>query len=149
MHYNLRTVRLLHEFSFNRAPKLKPNSWSFTQLCIFYCYRLPQCIKYRYKALWDYIMIIIIIISGVNRCPSQLLRSFERHEEKKNKIGRERSSMQHADYQCHWPTRSMNARKFVHAQKPHPSQAFAHESSKVGGRGKREEETQKRQRPGG
>ena len=33
---------------------------------------------------------------------------------------------------------SMNARKCVHAQKPYPSQAFAHESSKVGGRGKRE-----------
>ena len=27
---------------------------------------------------------------------------------------------------------SMNARKRVHAQKPYPSQAFAHESSKVG-----------------
>ena len=34
----------------------------------------------------------------------------------------------------------MNARKCVHAQKPCPSQAFAHESSKVGGRGKRETE---------
>ena len=33
---------------------------------------------------------------------------------------------------------SMNARKCVHAQKPYPSQAFAHESSKVRGRGKRE-----------
>ena len=33
---------------------------------------------------------------------------------------------------------SMDARKCVHAQKPYPSQAFAHESSKVGGRGKRE-----------
>ena len=33
---------------------------------------------------------------------------------------------------------SMNARKCVHAQKPCPSQAFAHESSKVGGRRKRE-----------
>ena len=32
---------------------------------------------------------------------------------------------------------SMNARKCVHAQKPCPSQAFAHESSKVGGRGKK------------
>ena len=29
---------------------------------------------------------------------------------------------------------SMNARKCVHAQEPYPSQAFAHESSKVGGR---------------
>ena len=33
---------------------------------------------------------------------------------------------------------SMNARKCVHEQKPYPSQAFAHESSKVGGRGKRD-----------
>ena len=33
---------------------------------------------------------------------------------------------------------SMNARKCVHAQKPCPSQAFAHESSKGGGRGKRD-----------
>ena len=30
---------------------------------------------------------------------------------------------------------SMNARKCLHAQKPYPFQAFAHESSKVGGRG--------------
>ena len=42
---------------------------------------------------------------------------------------------------------SMNARKCVHAQKFYPTQAVAHESSKVGGRGKkrgrgkREEET--------
>ena len=35
---------------------------------------------------------------------------------------------------------SMNARKCVYAQKPYPSQAFAHESSKVGRRGKREED---------
>ena len=40
---------------------------------------------------------------------------------------------------------SMDARKCVHAQKPYPPQAFAHESSKVGGRGKREEERQERQ----
>ena len=38
----------------------------------------------------------------------------------------------------------MNAGKRVHAQKPYPSQAFAHESSKVGGRGKREENRQER-----
>ena len=46
------------------------------------------------------------------------------------------------DYQCR-PTTNVigpfhDARKCVHAQKPYPSQAFAHESSKVGGRGKRE-----------
>ena len=35
---------------------------------------------------------------------------------------------------CPWMQESvsMNARKCVHAQKPYPSQAFAHESSKVG-----------------
>ena len=33
---------------------------------------------------------------------------------------------------------SMDARKCVHAQKPYPSQAFAHESSKVGEGGKTE-----------
>ena len=33
----------------------------------------------------------------------------------------------------------MNARKCVHVQKPFSSQAFAHESNKVGGRGKRED----------
>ena len=38
---------------------------------------------------------------------------------------------------------SMNARKCVHAQNPYPNQAFAHESSKVGGRGKRGRETGK------
>ena len=43
-------------------------------------------------------------------------------------------------------THSMNARKCVHAQKPYSSQAFAHESSKVGGRGKREEENPERQK---
>ena len=31
----------------------------------------------------------------------------------------------------------MNARKCAHAQKPCPSQAFAHESSKVGGKRKK------------
>ena len=33
---------------------------------------------------------------------------------------------------------SMNARKCVHTQNPYLSKAFLHESSKVGGRGKRE-----------
>ena len=40
----------------------------------------------------------------------------------------------------------MNARKCVHAQKPYPPQAVGHESSKVGRKGKREEERQERQR---
>ena len=50
------------------------------------------------------------------------------------KIGLECSSMQQADYQCHQPTHSMNARKCVHAQKPYPSQAIAHKASKVRGK---------------
>ena len=41
---------------------------------------------------------------------------------------------------------SMNVRKCVNAQKPYSFQVFTHESSKVGGRGKREEEIQERQR---
>ena len=44
---------------------------------------------------------------------------------------------------------SMNARKCVHTQKPYPIQAFAHESSKVGGKGKKEEERQERLRAEG
>ena len=41
---------------------------------------------------------------------------------------------------------SMNARKCVHAQMPYPSQAFAHESSKIGGRGKNFKKERKRDR---
>ena len=67
---------------------------------------------------------------GFSKCPFQLLRSYKKHEENKSKIGQERSSMQQAH--------SMDARKCVHAQKPYPTQAFAHESSKVERRGKRE-----------
>ena len=39
---------------------------------------------------------------------------------------------------------SMNARKCVHAQKPYPCQAFAHESSKVGRRGRETGKTEAR-----
>ena len=39
---------------------------------------------------------------------------------------------------------SINARKCVYAQKPYPIQAFAHESNKVEGRGKREKERKDR-----
>ena len=74
-----------------------------------------------------------IVIIGFNRCPFQLLRSYKRYEKNKSQKGQERSSMQHAG-QCQRP--SMNARKCVHAQNPYPTQAFAHESSKVGRRGK-------------
>ena len=47
------------------------------------------------------IAIFIIVVSGVNRCPFQLLRSYKRHEGNKRKIGQERSS---PDYQFHRPT---------------------------------------------
>ena len=78
---------------------------------------------------------------GFNRCPFQLLRSYKTCEKNKSKKGQERSSIQQAG-QCQQP--SMNARKCVHAQNPHPTQAFAHESSTVGRRGKREEKTEAR-----
>ena len=48
--------------------------------------------------------------------------------------------MQQADYHVLPSAHSMNARKCVHAQKSYPSQTFAHESSKVEGRGMRETE---------
>ena len=97
-----------------------------------------------------HIIMIPLLYSGFKRYSYQLLSSYRRHEENKSKIGQERSSKRQADYQCHRPTPvSMNARKCGHAQKPYPSQAFGHESSKVGGRGKREEERQKRERPAG
>ena len=96
--------------------------------------------KHRWRnRTWNCIRLLLQV--GFNRCPFQLLRSYKKHEEKKRKIGQERNSMQQAHYQCHRPTPwmqesvSMNARKCLHAQKPYPSQAFAHESSKVRGRG--------------
>ena len=49
-----------------------------------------------------------------------ILILYERHEENRRKIEMEDSSM--------------NARKCVHAQRTYTCQAFAHESSKVGGR---------------
>ena len=55
--------------------------------------------------------------------------------------------MQQADYHHHRPTPWMQ--ESVHAQKSYPPQAVAHESSKVGRRGKREEERQEREKPGG
>ena len=46
----------------------------------------------------------LLLYSGFNKCPLQLLRSYTRHGENKSKIGQERSSSQQADYQCHRPT---------------------------------------------
>ena len=98
---------------------------------------------YSHKSYYYYIMGLTDVLSY---CQGPIkdtyicyiyIRSYERQEENKRKIGQERSSMQQADYQCP-SVHSMNARKCVHAQKPYPSQAFAHESSKRGGRGKRE-----------
>ena len=40
-------------------------------------------------------------MSGVYRCPFQLLRSYKRHKENKSKNGQDRSSLQYADYQCY------------------------------------------------
>ena len=54
---------------------------------------------------------LLFVQLGFIRCPSQLLRSYKRHEENKRKIGQECSSMQQADYQCHRP---IDARKCVH-----------------------------------
>ena len=87
------------------------------------------------------INLLLLLCSGFNRCLYQLLRSYKRHEENKSMIGQHAAGRKPMS-----KAHSMNARKCVHAQKPYPSQAFAHESSKVGGRGKREEERQERQR---
>ena len=45
--------------------------------------------------------------------------------------------MQQVDYLPISSAHSMNAGKGVHAQKPYSFQIFAHESSRVGGRGKK------------
>ena len=81
---------------------------------------------------------ILLLCSEINRRPFQQIRSYKIHKENKNKIGQVRSSMQQADYtnvigplhECKKDCLT------VHAQKPYSCQAFAHESSKVGGRGK-------------
>ena len=62
------------------------------------------------KECYNYILLKV----GFNRCPLQLLRSYKRHEESKNKIGQERSSMQQADYQCHRPTPWMQESVSMH-----------------------------------
>ena len=74
--------------------------------------------------------------------------SYKRHKENKRKIGQEHSSMQQAHYQCHRPTPWMQESVTMH-KSLYSCQALAHESSKVEGRGKREEERQGRQRKGG
>ena len=92
--------------------------------------------------------VVLLLLLRFNMCNHQLLRSYKRHEENKSKIGQDRSSTQQADNQCFrltpWMQESVSMNK-----KHYPSQAFAHESSNVRGRGKREEERQERQRPGG
>ena len=79
---------------------------------------------------------------GFNRCPFQLLRSYKRHEKKKRKIGQERSSMQQADYQCHWPTPWMQESESMH-KSPTPVRHSRMNQARS------EEERQERQRPGG
>ena len=67
--------------------------------------------------LYIYIILQIPLLLEVvfSRCPFQLLRSYERHEDNKRKIGPERSSMQQADYQCHrlspWMQESVSMHK--------------------------------------
>ena len=54
------------------------------------------------------------------------------------KIEQERSFMQQADYQCNRPTPWIQESPFHEWKSPTPFfQVFAHESSKVGGRGKK------------
>ena len=47
-------------------------------------------------------------------CPFQRLRYYKRHEEKKRKIGQERSSIQQAHYQSHRPTPWMQESVSMH-----------------------------------
>ena len=77
----------------------------------------------------------LLLYSGFNRCLCQPLRSYNNHEETRVRWDRNLAL-------CSRPTTNvtMNAKKRVHAQKLYPIQAFAHESSKVRGRGKREED---------
>ena len=77
------------------------NSFSFLQYNF-----LNGWIYYYYHSL--------LLFSGFNRCPFQLLRSYKRHEENKRKIGQERSSMQQADYQRHRPTPWMQESVSMH-----------------------------------
>ena len=79
---------------------------------------------------------------GFNRCSFQLLRSYKRHEKKKRKIGQERSSMQQAHYQCHWPTPWMQESESMH-KSPTPVRHSRMNQARS------EEERQERQRPGG
>ena len=82
--------------------------------------------------------------------PTTKVLQYKRHEENKSKIGQERSFMKQAHYtNVIGPLHECKKRKCVHAQKPHLTQAIGHESSKGGGRGKREEERQEKKRPGG
>ena len=61
-------------------------------------------------------------------------------------IGQKLTYLHEAGPQPMSSTYSMNARKCFHGQKPYPTQAFAYESSKVGGRGKRDEERDRKDR---
>ena len=81
---------------------------------------------------------MLFLYLGFIECPYQLLRSYKRYDEKKSKMivflhaaGRLPISSAH----------SMDARKCVHAQKPYSCLAYEHESSKVGGGGKKGRQT--------
>ena len=73
---------------------------------------------------------------GVNECPFQQLREGHRKDTKRTRGKPDRNVAPCSRLTTTVPSsaHSMNARKCVHAQKPYPSQAFAHESSKVGGK---------------
>ena len=59
-------------------------------------------------------MKLLLLYLDFNSCHFQLLKSCKRHKENKSKIGQERSSMQQADYQCHWSTSWMQESVSMH-----------------------------------
>ena len=109
---NFRACRLTfkshHQFQYYPTGplivRLFSNKWSKSGSYWFTLWYSPQ----------HYIAIFFIYISGFNRCPFQLPRSYKRHEENKRLIGQERSSMQQAHYQCHRPTPWMQESVSMH-----------------------------------
>ena len=84
-----------------------------------------------------------------HECPFEGLREGYRKDTKRARGRPDRNVAS-----CSRPTTTVIAplhecKKVWHAQKPYPAQTVEHESSKVGRRGKREEERLERQRSGG
>ena len=67
---------------------------------------------------------------GLNECPSERLREGPIKDSKRARGRPDRNELHAAGRLPPSSAHSMNARKCVHAQKPYPSQAVAHESSK-------------------